>query len=60
MVFIKKIEARLIVDLHVADANFELRLCIFLNVTKYVGQRSWDNPTVRVSFSASGDCKGLA
>jgi hypothetical protein len=59
VIFVEKIEARLIVDLHVADTYFELRLSVFWNVTKYVGQRSRDNSPVRVPFSAPGDCEGL-
>ena len=60
MVFVEKIEARLIVDFHVADAYFKLRLGVFRNVTKDIGQRSRDDPAVSVPFCASCDCEGLA
>ena len=60
MVFVQKIEARLIVNFHVADAHFELRLGVFRNVTEDVRKRSRYDTAVSIAFSASCDCESLA
>jgi len=60
MIFIKEIEARLIVNFHIADTHFELRLSIFRNVTEDIRKRSRYDTAVNISFSASCNCECLA
>ena len=60
MLLIQEIIAICVVDLKVADADFELVSGHLSHTLEDVGQSSRDDTTVSVSLSASRDCKCLS